>query len=158
VQIKSHLIVSASLYTCTVTLTGIYEWGLSIELLISFLMMMIGTVLPDIDHPQSTIGSRFKWLSYPVTIFFGHRGITHSLLGVGLICSLALWTDTWWLYWLAFGYLGHLVGDYLTDSGVPLFWPIRKRYRFILVGSTGGISEFAMVCIVLIATGIIVWW
>lgn len=63
----------------------------------------------------------------------GHRGPIHSLaagLGCTLVATLvstlvaASWTA--WPAGAAFGlgYVGHLVGDALTDRGVPLWWPV----------------------------------
>jgi membrane-bound metal-dependent hydrolase YbcI (DUF457 family) len=56
-----------------------YELYLPVLILIIF-----AGVLPDIDHPGSELGRWFK----PVGWFLPHRGITHSILGVGLVYFL----------------------------------------------------------------------
>ncbi|MHB1418042.1 MAG: metal-dependent hydrolase [Bacillota bacterium] len=38
-------------------------------------------VFPDIDQPSSLIGKGAFFISWPIRIIFGHRTITHSLLG-----------------------------------------------------------------------------
>jgi len=43
---------------------------------------VIGSYMPDIDHPKSAFGSRVLPLSLPISAIFGHRGITHSLIAV----------------------------------------------------------------------------
>jgi len=42
---------------------------------------MLGSIMPDIDHPSSTIGRLLPWISKPIERRFGHRAITHSALG-----------------------------------------------------------------------------
>lgn len=108
-------------------------------------MVLIGAMLPDLDHPDSTVGKRFGFLAYPIKILFGHRGLTHSLIAVGVMFYIAHATEIVWLWWLAFGYALHLIGDYLTDSGLPLLWPSRKRFRFLLVTKTNSMGEPVMV-------------
>jgi len=42
---------------------------------------MLGALAPDLDHPTSTIGRLFPWISKPLERHFGHRTVTHSALG-----------------------------------------------------------------------------
>lgn len=42
---------------------------------------MLGSVLPDIDHPTSTVGRLVPWISKPLERHYGHRAVTHSFLG-----------------------------------------------------------------------------
>lgn len=51
------------------------------------LCAIIGSLSPDIDHPKALIGRVFFFISKPLDRHFGHRTITHSLLG-WLICTL----------------------------------------------------------------------
>jgi len=157
VKFASHIVVSTCVFAVVLEVSSKGQWGFSKDVFISFAMVLLGTMLPDIDHPDSVVGKRVKWLSYPIRLVFGHRGITHSVLAVGFIAFAAISLDWWWLNWLALGYAGHLLGDYLTDAGIPAFWPNRKRYRFVLVGSTGGLSEFVMVALVVLVTGLLFW-
>lgn len=105
-------------------------------------------LLPDLDHPKSTLGQALPWLSVPLAKVFGHRGFTHSLFAVALaiwglnlhlpphILSVAL-KDA-----MIVGYLSHLLADWLTPSGIPLFWPIKKRFRLPLMPlKSGGVIE-----------------
>lgn len=100
----------------------------------------IGGLLPDLDHPESALGRRIKFISLPLSAVFGHRGMTHSLLAaIGLLAILVAVT-TMPAYAslgglvapLCIGYLSHLLGDSLTPSGVPLFWPRKRTYSFRL--------------------------
>jgi inner membrane protein len=113
-----------------------------------------GSYLPDIDHPKSAFGSRVLPLSLPISAIFGHRGITHSLIAVvGASCLM------WWVFqqanWhnelaiplvtgIATGYLSHLLGDWLTNSGVPLLWPSKRRFVSPLKLCTGDFREYVL--------------
>lgn len=113
-----------------------------------------GSYLPDIDHPKSAFGSRVLPLSLPISAIFGHRGITHSLIAVvGVSCLM------WWAFqqanWhnelavplmagIATGYLSHLLGDWLTNSGVPLLWPSKRRFVSPLKLCTGDFREYVL--------------
>lgn len=113
-----------------------------------------GSYLPDIDHPKSAFGSRVLPLSLPISAIFGHRGITHSLIAVVAMSGLL-----WWVFqhvnWeqgisvpvlvgIAVGYLSHLLGDWLTNSGVPLLWPSKRRFVSPLKLCTGDFREYIL--------------
>ena len=42
---------------------------------------ILGSILPDIDRPTSTIGRLVPWISKPLERHYGHRAVTHSFLG-----------------------------------------------------------------------------
>ena len=80
----------------------------------------------------------------------GHRGLLHSLLGLGLLAlySLPLVFWSWWGWQasaaLVLGYASHLVADACTKSGIPLCYPSRTRYRLlpkVLCVTTGSPAE-----------------
>ena len=99
---------------------------------------IIGSLLPDIDHPGSKLGRRVPVISH-IMYLFGHRGVTHSLLFVLILAAAGHFV---WLpaYGLALGAAVHIAADMLTPSGVPLFWPHGRRYS--LFGfRTGGIAD-----------------
>ncbi|NBV83036.1 DUF4184 family protein [bacterium] len=45
------------------------------------LCAILGSLAPDIDHPTSTIGRLVPWISKPIERKYGHRAVTHSLIG-----------------------------------------------------------------------------
>ena len=100
----------------------------------------IGGLLPDLDHPESVLGRRVPFISAPLARTFGHRGMTHSLFAVSIllvalvvITTMYAWVGVSWLVPpLIVGYLSHILGDSMTPSGVPLFWPRKRTYSFNL--------------------------
>lgn len=98
--------------------------------------LALGALLPDLDTAHSGLGRWVKPLSQTLERRFGHRTLTHSLVGMGLLAALTSWLlllspAVFW--WLLVGYLSHLLLDTANISGVPLLWP--SRLQFWLVGN-----------------------
>lgn len=100
--------------------------------------LAVGSIIPDIDHPQSLLGGVVK-----------HRGIVHSLLALGV--SFVILSTLLSLYnanqLIAFGfflgYFIHLVTDSLTPMGVKWLQPFKRgSVRFII--KTGGFGELVI--------------
>ena len=96
---------------------------------------MLGAWLPDVDTPNSKAG----FCVYPFALWmegkFGHRTITHSVIGTlifaALCAPLLFFPKTHALFFaLLCGYVSHLLADASTKSGVPLAWPRRDRWVF----------------------------
>ncbi|EGT0000930.1 metal-dependent hydrolase [Clostridium perfringens] len=87
----------------------------------------LGSLLPDIDTPYSFIGSRLKIISYPLSIFFKHRGGLHSITPIVLILSLGIFLKSKFILSISLGYFLHLLGDTFSKSGVNWFWPFSKK-------------------------------
>ena len=103
--------------------------------------VLMGSIIPDIDHPQSKIGRRFPGISHLLHAIFGHRGGTHSVMFI-LLISLAGWIVSVPLgIGLSLGVLTHILADMVSFSkgqmftrggGCPLLWPFKdKRFGFI---------------------------
>ena len=103
----------------------------------------IGSIAPDIDKSTTKIGKNI--FLKPISLFiqkkYGHRTITHSLI-VSLVClSLLIYSScmfrglAYYLYsnlviGFSIGYMSHLLLDFLTVQGIPLFYPFDKtKYR-----------------------------
>jgi inner membrane protein len=119
---------------------------------------LASALLPDLDHPHSLLGRRLRLISIPLSRIFGHRGFTHSLLMV----ALAVWgleqgqsatqLPTGVKDALIIGYLSHLLADWLTPAGIPLFWPLKRRYRLPLLQlKAGGAIEAGFCTLTLLA-------
>lgn len=78
-------------------------------------------VLPDID----------------IKLKLKHRGVTHSLLALLLISLGAQHVAPLLVPYVASGYGSHLLLDFLTVWGIPILWPLQKRFRLMRI-STGG--------------------
>jgi membrane-bound metal-dependent hydrolase YbcI (DUF457 family) len=99
----------------------------------SLVTLGLGAILPDIDTSTSSIGQLVPGFSSRIERKFGHRTITHSLIGVlilALVSSpLILWNSSVFAF-LLLGFVSHLILDTFNISGVPLLWPVRTVFWF----------------------------
>jgi len=107
---------------------------------IFFTFVLIGALLPDIDTPNSKMGSKFKILSKSIKFIFGHRGIIHTIWGMLVICGL-FWFFVNKVYGTALfvGFFSHIFIDGFTKKGINFLHPFSriKIAGFIESGSTG---------------------
>ncbi len=97
--------------------------------------IVTGSILPDIDKSSSMLGQHIPVLP----LLLRHRGITHSLLFAGAMFLVNRG--------LGVGCLCHLLFDALNPSGVPLFWPFKKRIRIPILCNfcpSGGFADMLL--------------
>lgn len=143
-QYRTHFTTSLAVALPIMTATGTLSIG-------SVGALALGAVFPDIDEPHSWIGARTKGVSHVINLVFGHRGITHSLVGlilslltVLLMATLANFNVITGMYF-ALGYALHLVEDSFSKSGVKWLLPLTdKSFQFgngSFYYTTGGFIE-----------------
>jgi inner membrane protein len=108
-----------------------------------FYAVLLGSLFPDIDHPNALLPNHFAPLKR-VSDFTDHRGIVHSLIAsiafglaaLGISLFFAFGVLVAFGFW--FGYVTHLVADSMTRSGVKWLQPFdidRKMKGPIQTGS-----------------------
>jgi inner membrane protein len=118
------------------------SWGM-----LFFPLVLVGALLPDVDHEGSTFNKKFP-LTRWIPLFFEHRGVFHSLFPPMIVVIVAAFMGYAWMgAAIALGYISHLLSDSLTRLGTRPFHPL---WNFRLNGfiSTGGILELVMLVIV----------
>lgn len=117
-----------------------------------------GGLLPDVDHPHSRIGRLVPFVPTLLYRTTGHRGATHSLLATWLVglAGYAAGTYGWGEPWgrfaaeaLVAGYLAHLAGDFLTNRGIALLWPLDTRLGVSLT-HTGSRTERGLTSVIIL--------
>lgn len=117
------------------------QWGLHWTII---LVAIIGSIIPDIDHPRSVIGRIFYPISSRLERAFGHRTFTHSLIGWALatgIFAVCVLSGVWilsfifnfefeilnlsyrWIAAFSISYFSHLILDMFTRRGSQMLWP-----------------------------------
>jgi len=116
------------------------------QILFMFLVML-GAMLPDIDHPKSKLGSKIKIIGY----LFEHRGFFHSFLAIPLLAFLIYYFTSSYVYALplAIGYASHLLSDVITKEGIMPLHPFTK-WRIRGFVKTGGAWEYLMFLFVVV--------
>ena len=91
--------------------------------LIFVVMVLIATIIPDLDNPHSKYGSNIAFS--PLQSVTKHRGFIHSFTtAVILVGIIAIW---WPVASFGFfiGYSVHLITDSFTKNGIRPFWPFK---------------------------------
>lgn len=145
--------------------------------LVAFTTNMVGGLAPDLDQSTAALWRRVRAGTILGKIISpllgGHRFLSHSLIGVflaGVIARVILdmmssvvlvdMQIVWWAFMI--GFVSHLVMDFFTHEGVPLFFPIPIRIGFpplsFLRMKTGGIVEKSFVFPVLIFINVFLYY
>jgi len=113
----------------------------------------VGALLPDIDTPNSKLGSKTV-VSKGINSIFGHRGAMHSFVGCMFVLLFlrAIIPEKYLLY-VGIGYVSHLFADMLNPIGVPLLWPIKKRFRIPLIKTGSDVERYILFPMLLILLG-----
>lgn len=106
----------------------------------------LGSILPDIDQPQSLAGRGFAPVSTWLQNAIGHRTITHTVWAILFfailffpIYQLPLTIPLY--YGLLSGYTLHLIQDFFSQASINILWPLPRPLK---VGGyrVGGTAEY----------------
>ncbi len=116
-----------------------------ISLFVILVANIVGACLPDLDQATNRL-----WDMLPAgnligrllrRLFLSHRTLSHSFLGFYLIHRLSSLILPQLLnpqfinidliyYSLLIGFISHLFLDFLTEEGIPLFFPLKLKIGF----------------------------
>jgi len=136
---------NAIAFASLVTVAAIYPpKDLNVLTLVgSMVAVSIGALFPDMDQAGNDL-----WNFLPAThslggvlrrVFYKHRTLTHSLVGVYLTYRFLGWLlpkllnpayvdPHLILYAFIIGFLSHLIADSFTEEGLPLLFPINLNF------------------------------
>ncbi|RBP59324.1 inner membrane protein [Alkalibaculum bacchi] len=143
-QYKTHVTISLAVALPIMASTNTLSIG-------SVAALSLGALFPDIDEPYSWIGCRTRGISDLLNVFFGHRGITHSLLGLlltfltlVLMVSIINFNAVTAIFFV-FGYALHLIQDSFSKSGIKWLSPLSdtkfQSGKGVFYYTTGSIVE-----------------
>jgi len=116
---------------------------------LAFYAVLLGSLFPDIDHPEAFLPNHFTPLKR-VSEYTGHRQIVHSLIAsiafglAALAISLYFAFGVLVAFWFWFGYATHLVADSMTKSGVGWLQPFDEERKVRGPIQTGSSLEQAL--------------
>ncbi|MBI2668523.1 metal-dependent hydrolase [Candidatus Woesearchaeota archaeon] len=141
---KTHLLLGALFFL----LTKDHFTGGSV--LLFFSLVLLGSILPDIDEPNSKVNRGGGIVGIMVAMFTRHRGIFHSLVMAAFVfLAVTYWWSNYYAWALLIGYVAHLVGDAITPMGVAFLYPF-SRYRIRGFVRTGGMAEVLVFAILVV--------
>ena len=134
---KGHVILASALaYAPLNYMMSIYSFE---KVIVSYVIIILSALLPDIDEPKSFIGNKATFLAYFLKMLgLKHRSLTHWFITPSLIavCGYFLQNDlaSLVLYSMAFGILAHDIGDLLTNGGINgFFFPFFPNSKIVLL-------------------------
>ena len=130
-----------------------FDFSSIFQYAVYFLIIHLAVLLPDCDHPESSINKKVK-VTKLVTFFFSHRGLLHSIFQPLIFSALLYYYANYFIAAAFFiGYFSHLLSDALTVNGIRFLHPL---FSFKISGfvRTGHLSE--SIVFYLIVVGIIV--
>jgi membrane-bound metal-dependent hydrolase YbcI (DUF457 family) len=100
-----------------------------------FATAALTSLLPDIDTPRSEAGRLIRPVASFLEVMFGHRTVTHSIIGTVLLALILrplihLPLNIPLYHAAILGFLSHLVLDMSNKEGIEFTWPLRYRWVF----------------------------
>ena len=126
----------------------------------AFLLLMIGSILPDIDSDNSLLGRYIR-------IGVQHRTWTHTAWGLPFLCFAGVYYRP--MMWCALGVFLHLFWDSLSVGGNCWFYPFSKyidyssgahvkRHHWAKLYRVGDLSEKVIVWALIVMAVLCVGW
>lgn len=117
--------------------------------------VMVASLIPDIDICTSKAGRMIPPASILIQLFIGHRTLFHSPLLYLAIYAAAISTypgAATYIHAAAIGIISHLLLDMMNPAGVPLLWPIGKRFHIASFRS-GGLFDWLLCGVLYLIAG-----
>ncbi|EAD3476076.1 metal-dependent hydrolase [Listeria monocytogenes] len=150
-QSKTHLLTTFAIVTPVAYMTNNMD-------MLGVFGLALGTVLPDIDEPNSYIGRRIPILPHIIKKTFGHRGMTHTLIATILFATLASMIPNSFTEMLATGYFLHIAEDTFSMTGIKWLAPFSQKTLAFKLYSTGKMSETIIMFLMLICLCLEYWF
>lgn len=128
------------------------------ELVLYSAGIVVGSALPDIDHPNSYIAKKLSFLGAIISRVFSHRGFTHSVFFLALLEFIRRYGQQFFegdsIGLFSYGMIGviaasatHIFMDMFIGNGVKLFFPVidKKIYISKIKSGSGAESIFIKV-------------
>lgn len=111
-------------------------------------IVLISSIFPDIDHPNSKFGKNIKIIGF----LFEHRGFFHSFIFLALVnIPLFLYLKQYLILIYAFniGFISHIIIDIINHMGIMPFHPFSK-FRIKGFIKTGALIETLLFFVLII--------
>ena len=133
--------------------------GTASAMAISSCLIIGGALLPDADHPNASAAKSFPPLSNLVVagvsrVSGGHRGYTHTLLGVGIFAFLTYFACLWQvdIYGRSVLPLAILIVAFCTGLGLSVLKIVPKGTGYLLGIAAGYLTYISAIPAITIAS------
>ena len=132
---KTH--IAAGVFT-GITFAAVNQFGFD-KIVTCCTISAVAALSPDIDIMTSKAGKALKPISSIINKFFGHRTIFHAPLTFAVIYFVLRFYFYEYIAYINMAYVDNLnlLMDMLNSTGIPLFWPIKKRFHIASIKTNG---------------------
>ena len=140
-----------------------YFARLPIDSLMVLTFLIIGSLLPDIDHPRTFFIQQLYLFKHSKRLgkFVMHRGILHSILAT-LIATAVVWViavsyhlETLAVMCFFLGFISHLAIDSLNPAGIRWLQPFSKAKIKGEIRTGSALEKFLFVVIIVAISAIV---
>lgn len=137
---KSHIVTNFNFALLPMLLFPdlIFSGGYHNQYYLFLAGVLFGSLFPDIDEPNSSLGRKVWFLSKDINLLIGHRTFTHNIL---LYLAIALFSfilmefehyEIFFIFGFCLGAIFHILEDSVTNSGVKkAFRPLFENFTLI---------------------------
>jgi membrane-bound metal-dependent hydrolase YbcI (DUF457 family) len=129
VGLMNYILKLNNVYTMVLVIAGLFGWNICKKIFEQHILSIDEKTRGLVSHKQTVV--MFQVFSFIINFL--------------LLISLALiWKKQYSeqiLTLVTWGYVAHILGDFVTIEGVPLFWPIRKKFGLKLFRTGGAIES-----------------
>ncbi|MGL4759291.1 MAG: metal-dependent hydrolase [Patescibacteria group bacterium] len=124
----NYVLKQNNIYTIVLVIASLFGWNMSKKIFQNHILSLDDKTKGLVSQKQTEL------------IF----GVFNFIINFLLLIILALiWKKQFAeeiFSLIVFGYVAHLVGDFLTIEGIPIFWPFKQKFGLKLF-RTGGVVE-----------------
>lgn len=137
---KSHIVTNFNFALLPMLLFPdlIFSGGYHNQYYLFLAGVLFGSLFPDIDEPNSSLGKKVWFLSKDINLLIGHRTFTHNIL---LYMAIALFSfilmefehnEIFFLFGFCLGSVFHILEDSITNGGVKkALRPFVKNFTLV---------------------------
>ena len=144
---KTHVTFALAMGTATALALGKHMELSGEEYVIGIIVTGIGGLFPDIDKPNTMLGTIIRPISTIINKIIGHRTYIHDPLMYATLTTILMiyapetCSFNFWMFIYGIGL--HLLLDACTTGGIPILYAINRKRRFrILKIKTGTAWEY----------------
>ena len=125
---------------------------IAIDLGMYYSFSVLGSLLPDIDKKNSSLGKKFPKVSTMLNKTVGHRTMTHSIPFVLLVYILLYYINIneYITNGITIGILSHILLDLMNRQGVCLLYPFKKKYHFFKIKTSSTLEKVTRYIMIII--------
>lgn len=137
---KSHIVTNFNFALLPMLLSPdlIFSSGYHNQYYLFLAGVLFGSLFPDIDEPNSSLGKRVEFFSKDLNLLIGHRTLTHNIFLYLTIAVISVYFigfeyhELFLVFGFCLGSVFHILEDSITNGGVKkALCPFVKNFTLV---------------------------